>query len=119
MMVYVDLDLDQDSYERRYYNYLDLLSDVGGLLFILVSFTSSALSIIKHNRVANYLATSLYSARNPLDTNANSRAAAELLNPPICSNITGFCIDSILPRCCTRQIKGSLHWKKRALEEAR
>lgn len=61
--VNIELNFDLVRSERTYYTFIDLLSDIGGVQSILTSFAGLIISIVKHDRIANFLAASLYKVR--------------------------------------------------------
>ena len=90
--------------ERTYYTFIDLLSDVGGVQSILTSFAGLLISIIKHDRIANFLASNLYKVRSseanesPQDKgDPDDDSGAQSLKPPGISNISNFILDTLLP----------------------
>ena len=52
----IELDLNLKRFERTYYNFIDLLGDIGGVQGILTSFAATVILIFKHDNVANFIA---------------------------------------------------------------
>ena len=69
--VNLELNFDLIRSERTYYTFIDLLSDIGGVQSILTSFAGLIISIVKHDRIANFLAVSLYKVRKNEKTGAS------------------------------------------------
>ena len=59
-LVRIELDLNLRRFERTYYNVIDLLGDIGGVQSILTSFAAIVILILKHDRVSNFIAASLF-----------------------------------------------------------
>ena len=57
------MNLDMNLVERSGYTVLDILSDVGGLLAILISGVSFILSIFNYNFLENYLVYKLFKSK--------------------------------------------------------
>ena len=55
-----EMKLDKRHFIRNMYGILDLLSDVGGILFILVSFFAFLASVFNFNNFDNYMAFRLF-----------------------------------------------------------
>ena len=99
------MNLDLKVIQRTGYTVLDILSDVGGIQSILFSGMSLLLSIWNYNYLDSYLISQLF--KNPTNIVFHAKYG----------NITGFCIENVLPRkllCCRKQRK-----KQIAMEEAR
>ncbi len=62
--VSIELDYDLIRSERTYYTFIDWLSDIGGVQSILTSFAGMLISIVKHDRIANFLAANLFKIKN-------------------------------------------------------
>ena len=91
------MSLDQTVIERTGYTILDLLSDVGGLLGILISGTGLILSILNHNYLNSHLISKLFTSESVALTPASSTQSIRL-----------FCIEQLLPSklvCCREQRK--------------
>ena len=56
----VEVDLDIVQIAREGYTILDVLSDIGGLQGLLLSFCVAFLVLWNHNNFDNYLASRLY-----------------------------------------------------------
>ena len=61
----IGLDHNLDNYERIYYTFLDMLSDIGGVQTIIAGFLAGILSAIKHDHFKDYLVSSLYKLAPP------------------------------------------------------
>ena len=61
-LVRIELDLNLKHFERTYYNVIDLLGDIGGVQSILTSFAAIVILTLKHDRVSNFIAASLFKA---------------------------------------------------------
>ena len=63
----LDVNLDQTVVSRSGYTFLDVLSDVGGLESIIISFMAIFLSIINFNNLDNHMVTHLFqlSSKSP------------------------------------------------------
>ena len=58
------MNLDINLVERSGYTVLDILSDIGGLLGILISGSSFILSIFNFNYLENYLVYKLFKSKS-------------------------------------------------------
>lgn len=56
----IEMEFDQKVIERTVYNYLDLLSDIGGIQSILVQIVAGVLLIWNFNDLDNYIVTNLF-----------------------------------------------------------
>ena len=61
--IIIEMGLDQKTIKRKIYNYTDLLSDVGGLQSILVSWIALLLFAWNYNSLENYMVTRLFKVR--------------------------------------------------------
>ena len=58
---------------------MDLLSDVGGLQSLLLSFCFLFVVLCNHNNFDNYLASRLYKIQDDNDSQSNDKKAAEFI----------------------------------------
>ena len=106
--IFIELDFDLIRSERTYYTFIDWLSDIGGVQSILTSFAGVLISIVKHDRIANFLASNLYKIRNSDESSQDSDGATDgsshhqILKPPRISNIGNFILDGLLCDCVRR-----------------
>ena len=54
------MNLDLMTVSRNTYNFFDLLSDVGGIQSIIVTFFNLLLSVLNYNKLDNYMVSKLY-----------------------------------------------------------
>ena len=60
MDITFEMNLDKVTMARTGYTFLDVLSDVGGIQGMFLSFFGSVLCILNYNHFDNYLASRLY-----------------------------------------------------------
>lgn len=89
----IGLDFDLDNYERVYYTFLDMLSDIGGVQTIIVSFLAGVFSVIKHDDLNNYIVSSLYKLA-PTSSDDHDGEKFVLNNY---SNVLGYLRDTCMP----------------------
>ena len=70
MDITFELDLDRKFIMRKCYSILDLLSEVGGMLGILMVFLSSVVSCFNFNNFDNYMVSRLFKIKK-VDSEAN------------------------------------------------
>ena len=58
------MDLDSYNVERSGYNILDLLSNIGGILGMLISIAHLITSIFNYNNFDDYLVTQLFKLKD-------------------------------------------------------
>ena len=63
MNISFELDLDQILIIRKCYSFLDLLSDMGGIVGILMGFFSSVVSCFNFNNFDNYMVSRLFKVK--------------------------------------------------------
>ena len=63
MDITFELDLDRKFIMRKCYSFLDLLSEVGGMIGILMVIFSSVVSCFNFNNFDNYLVSRLFKIR--------------------------------------------------------
>ena len=63
MNITIELDLDQKFIMRKCYSFLDLLSEVGGMIGILMVFFSSVVSCFNYNNFDNYMVSRLFKVK--------------------------------------------------------
>ena len=64
MDITVEMNLSKVTVERSGYTFLDVLSDVGGIQGLLLSFCGLIVGIANYNNFDNYLASRLYKIRD-------------------------------------------------------
>jgi hypothetical protein len=62
-----EIDFNLIKKERRFYNILDFLSDVGGIWSILQSFFWGILAVLNHGQINHYLARKLFKIKGTGD----------------------------------------------------
>ena len=60
MDITFELELDRKFIMRKSYNFLDLLSEVGGMMSILMVIFSSVVSCFNYNNFDNYMVSRLF-----------------------------------------------------------
>ena len=90
MEISIELNLDLATINRSYYSLLDCLSDIGGLMSVILSTIAFLLIILNHQYLENYMVVSLFEIDGAEDK-------SKRIQPPKCSNIKDFFID-IIPR---------------------
>ena len=63
MDITFELDLDRKLIIRKSYSFLDLLSEVGGMIGILSLFFSSVVSCFNYNNFDNYMVSRLFKVK--------------------------------------------------------
>ena len=63
MDITVELDLDRKFIIRKCYSFLDLLSEVGGIIGILTVFFSSVVSCFNYNNFDNFMVSRLFKVK--------------------------------------------------------
>lgn len=125
MEITVEMNLDVTKVNRSYYSLLDCMSDIGGILQVLLSGFSFCLLVFNYQHMENFLAASLFKierAESSVDEaifNNKKLAHSDLIVPPKYSNIKDFFMN-MLPKklkCCCRENKMSRN--QRALHKAR
>ena len=82
--VAVELNLDLQVINRTYYTLLDCLSDVGGMLQVLMTTVAVCLTVFNYQHLDNYMATNLFRLQAP----QNSESKAETVDGPSNGNFT-------------------------------
>ena len=105
------MNLDLATIKRSYYSLLDCLSDVGGLMSVVLESVAVVLMILNYQHLENYMTVNLFKLETKFKTD-------QQIKPPRCANIADYFIN-LLPgglrcSCCK---KSSLN--DRALEKAR
>ena len=77
MSISFELDLDQQVIVRKTYGILDLMSDLGGMIGILLSGFTIVVSIINYHNFDNYMASLLYKVRRDTETGKDTDLAKE------------------------------------------
>ena len=75
--IWLQISMDQTLIQRNGYTMLDVLSDVGGLLGILISGISFILSISNHNNLNNYLVSKLFKSNSVVLTASQTDSIKE------------------------------------------
>ena len=107
--VTIEMDLILKTYERTGYTLFDLLSDIGGLSGILMTFFTSFMAIWNYNSLDNLLVQSLFKTNKEdkerngefIKNSAENVEYIKLSNYPNCKDL----LWRILPRSCRRYIK--------------
>ena len=60
MEVSIEMNLDLATIKRSYYSLLDCLSDVGGLMSVIMEFIAVCLLIANYQHLENYMTVQLY-----------------------------------------------------------
>ena len=63
MDITVELNLDRKFIIRKSYSFLDLLSEVGGIIGILMVFFSPVVSCFNYNNFDNYMVSRLFKVK--------------------------------------------------------
>ena len=111
----VGVDYELGNYERIYYTFLDMLSDIGGIQAIIVGFLAGLLSAIKHDYFDDYLVSSLYKLA-PSSATAQDGEKFEL--DKYC-NILGCLRDTLMSASCRSAVRSRQGRKECAMIEAR
>ena len=90
MDISFEMNLDRKTLARSGYTFLDVLSDVGGIQGMFLSFFSIIVGILNYNHFENYLASRLFKVKG-------SKAH---LAPSLWCNVCDYVIDMI-PACLT------------------
>lgn len=111
MDISIEMNLDYTTLARTGYTTLDVLSDVGGIQSLLVSFFSILLGILNYNNFYNNMASRLYKVqRAPSSTNQHEKTSFHYnMQPTRFLNCFEWLFDS-LPRflrckCCRKMRK--------------
>ena len=72
MDITFELDLDQKFIMRKCYSILDLLSDMGGMIGILMGFFSSVVGCLNFNNFDNYMISRLFKVKK-IEAKTNER----------------------------------------------
>ena len=67
------MNLDQTVVSRSVYTFLDVLSDVGGLESIIISFIATILSILNYNNFDSHLVSHLFKPRGSDERNFSAQ----------------------------------------------
>ena len=59
-MVSFEMNMDLNSIDRVGYNFIDMLSDIGGIQTIVMTTFALVMSILNHNYFDSYMAQRLY-----------------------------------------------------------
>ena len=104
MDITIELDLDRKLIKRMCYSLLELMSDVGGMIGILMVFLSSIVSCFNYNNFDNYMVSRLFKIKK-LDSEANLSnqyfQRADFIDPSNYNNFLEYFL-SIMPckKCC-------------------
>ena len=64
MQISIEMNLDVQSINRSYYTLLDCLSDIGGILQVLLSGLAFALFVLNYQHMENFMAVHLFRIGN-------------------------------------------------------
>ena len=103
------MNLDITVVSRTGYTFLDVLSDVGGLEAIVVSFMAIAIQIINHNDMDTFLVTFLYKTEEGNFTRNEISGVKEWLKDHLNGKLTF---------CCKRNKRQDMIVKARELLDA-
>lgn len=67
----IEYNLNQTIIARDGYTYFDILSDIGGMQSILISFIVIFISIWNYNMLDNFLVTRLYKVNKPKSSSSS------------------------------------------------
>ena len=103
------MNFDLKIIRRDTYNFLDMLSDVGGIESILITFMNFILSFWNYNHLENYMVSKLYQYKYHVQSTTRIRPGNELFIPTNTCNILHYLRD-LLPNkllcCCKRRKRG-------------
>ena len=123
MNLSVEMNLDQLFIAREGYTFLEVLSDVGGLEGLLLSFTAAILVIFNHNNFDNYLASRLYKVKDDSESDSSPGGDSNsgfFLEPTKFCNIYEYMLDTIPSRLkCKRCNNCRKPRKMEDIEQAR
>ena len=92
------MDLHQVVISRSGYTFLDLFSDIGGLLSLLIIAAQLLLIAVTFNRIENHMVSKLYKMRGD-----NENKKIPRYDLPLDWNLDTRCfIRSIMPGCCCK-----------------
>ena len=60
MEISIEMNLDLATINRSYYSLLDCLSDIGGLMSVILSTIAFFLIILNHQHLENYMVVNLF-----------------------------------------------------------
>ena len=93
-----ELDLDRKFIIRKCYSFLDLLSDMGGMIGILMGFFSSVVGCFNFNNFDNYMVSRLFKVKK-IDAKTNKSNSyfqrADFIDPSNYHNCLEYFIDKI------------------------
>ena len=115
MEITFEMDLDVTQIERTYYSILECLSDIGGILSILLSGVAFILFIYNYQHMDNFLAVHLFKIKTK---EQNVTDSGIVLVPPRIGNVKDFLMD-ILPKFLKCYCRGPKSRNDQALAEAR
>lgn len=64
MEISIEMNLDVTMVSRSYYSLLDVLSDIGGILQVLLTSITFSLIILNYQHIDNFLVTSLFKIKD-------------------------------------------------------
>ena len=96
MVISFEMDLNLYSIERAGYNILDLLSNIGGIQGLLLSFFGVLISAFNYNNFDNITAAQFYK----LKARRKGKESSFFI-PTKCGNIIDYFLD-LLPKCIFR-----------------
>ena len=105
------MDLNQKVISRSGYTVLDLISDIGGMQGVLISFFAIIVGVWNHNMIENHLVSRLYmieSSPDPHNSRQNQPSASGnyiSMIPRASQNVLEYLKDSVigwncLTKCC-------------------
>ena len=99
MDITIELDLDRQFIIRKCYSFLDLLSEVGGMIGILMAILTSVVSCFNYNNFDNYMVSRLFKIKKP-DSMSNQSdpyfQRADFIDPSNYHNLLEY-FNSIMP----------------------
>ena len=120
MDISLEMNLDLVQIARQGYTFLDVLSDVGGLQGLLLSFCMGLLVLWNYNNFDNYLASRLYKIEDDsFGSFSSDHKKSSFLRPTICCNWYEYLLD--IPCCsrCCKKCKCRKTEQMKSIEKAR
>ena len=97
-----EMDLNMIRIERKLYTVFDMLSDVGGLLGILMAFAASLNSIWNYQNFDNFMVSRLFKIKRPkneIEEDAGYFEQSDYIELNMLPNLRNWCL-SCVPKYC-------------------
>ena len=104
--------MDRIEIERTAYTILDVLSDCGGILAILISIFQGFIYVINYNHFDTFMASRLFKLKKEDDNQVDYKSYFDRSNfftPSKCGNIRAYFMDCLPKRCvCCKRTRKEL-----------